>query len=56
MNHNDMLEYELAEMNMSRCNHNSQPKERVVCDLIASMTDRNALELYKKNFFPSPLV
>lgn len=56
MNHGDELEHELAEMNMSGCNHNSQPKERVVCDLIASMTDRGALAFYKKNFFPSPLV
>ena len=56
MDHNNLLEQELAEMNMSQCNHTDQPKERIVCDLIASMTDRGALELYKKNFFPSPLV
>ncbi len=34
----------------------AQPIERVVCDLIASMTDRYALALYTKIFFPSPLV
>jgi len=56
MKHDELLEQELAEMNMSRCNHAGQPKGRIVCDLIASMTDRGALELYKKNFFPSPLV
>ncbi|MEW6670387.1 MAG: deoxyguanosinetriphosphate triphosphohydrolase [Thermodesulfobacteriota bacterium] len=56
MSHDKMLEQELAELDMSRCNHADLPKERVVCDLIASMTDRGALELYKKNFFPSPLV
>lgn len=56
MNHNKLLEQELAEMDMSQCNHADQSKERTVCDLIASMTDRGALEIYKKNFFPSPLV
>jgi len=56
MDHNNFLEQELAEMDMSECNHADQPKERIVCDLIASMTDRMALDLYQKNFFPSPLV
>jgi dGTPase len=31
-------------------------KERTVCDFIASLTDRNALNLYEKIFFPSSLV
>lgn len=31
-------------------------KERVVCDFIASMTDRYALALYERLFFPSPMV
>jgi dGTPase len=30
--------------------------ERIVCDFIASITDRYALDLYSKIFFPSPLV
>lgn len=30
--------------------------ERIVCDFIASMTDRYALDLYSKTFLPSPLV
>ena len=33
-----------------------RPLDRMVCDLIASMTDRHALDLYRKLFFPSPLV
>jgi dGTPase len=51
-----MLYKELSAMNMARCDHHSQTKERCVCDFIASMTDRYALELYEKIFFPSPLV
>ena len=56
MDHNNFLEQELAEMDMAQCHHADQPKERIVCDLIASMTDRMALDLYRRNFFPSPLV
>jgi dGTPase len=51
-----MLFNELAAMEMAKCNHHSQTEERCVCDFIASMTDRYALELYEKIFFPSPLV
>ena len=51
-----MLKNELKAMDMSECNHSVRTKERVVCDFIASMTDRYALELYQKVFFPSPLV
>ncbi|MBF0225317.1 MAG: deoxyguanosinetriphosphate triphosphohydrolase [Desulfobacterales bacterium] len=35
--------------------NNECPIERMVCDIIASMTDRNALELYSKIFIPMPL-
>jgi dGTPase len=35
---------------------NCQPSERQVADIIASMTDRYALNLYKKLFFPSSVV
>ena len=52
----NMLKKELRAMDMSECNHSSHPRERVVCDFIASMTDRYALDLYQKVFFPSPLV
>ncbi|MBW1941128.1 MAG: deoxyguanosinetriphosphate triphosphohydrolase [Deltaproteobacteria bacterium] len=51
-----MLKKAFKDMELGECNVNGQPLERVVCDFIASMTDRSALELYRKIFFPSPLV
>lgn len=48
------LQKGLKSMGMSKCNHIDQPRERIVCDFIASMTDRYALTLYEKIFFPSP--
>jgi dGTPase len=56
LNNEKMLHKELKAMNMAKCDHHSQTEERCVCDFIASMTDRYALELYEKIFFPSPLV
>jgi dGTPase len=50
-----ILEQKLIELKMDRCN-DSHSLKRTVCDVIASMTDRYALNLYKKIFFPSPLV
>ncbi|MEE4265255.1 MAG: deoxyguanosinetriphosphate triphosphohydrolase [Desulfobacteraceae bacterium] len=50
------LGQKLTELKMDRCNSSNHSKERTVCDVIASMTDRYALDLYKKIFFPSPLV
>jgi dGTPase len=41
---------------MSGCNDRGQSRERVVADLIASMTDHYAMNLYKKLFFPNPVV
>jgi dGTPase len=55
-NNESMLQKELAVLEMSACNHNGQPKERIVCDFIASLTDRHALDLYSKIFFPTPQV
>ncbi|UCD33379.1 MAG: deoxyguanosinetriphosphate triphosphohydrolase, partial [Desulfobacterales bacterium] len=53
--HNDnVLQEKLKEIGMSKCNHHKQSKERIVCDFISSMTDRYALTLYEKIFFPSP--
>jgi dGTPase len=49
-----MLQRELKAMHMEACNYDNQPNERIVCDFIASMTDRYALDLYTKIFFPSP--
>jgi dGTPase len=50
------LTVELARMEMAGCLDNGQPREQVVCDFIASMTDRYALNLYGKIFFPTPTV
>lgn len=54
LNNENTLHEKLREIGMSKCNHYVQPKERIVCDLISSMTDRYALTLYEKIFFPSP--
>ncbi len=35
---------------------NNISKERAVCDFIAGMSDRNALDLYKRVFLPRPWV
>jgi len=51
-----MLKKELKGMKMADFIYKNQPKERSVCDIIASMTDRYAMNLYSKLFFPSPLV
>jgi dGTPase len=50
------LHQQLMKMQMLGSNHDRQPKERTVCDLIASMTDRYAMNLYQKIFFPSPVI
>ena len=50
------LQEELRSMDMKGCNDRSQPRERLVCDLLASMTDRYAMNLYKRVFFPSPTI
>lgn len=54
--HPDHLRREMAAMEMDGCCDNGIPRERLACDLIASMTDRYALTLYQKLFFPSPVV
>jgi len=56
LDHEKMLEQELMGMEMGRIYHNSDIRERVVCDFIASMTDRYAMALYERIFFPSPQV
>jgi dGTPase len=56
LNNDQILEQKLIELKMDRCHNNKHSRERTVCDIIASMTDRYALNLYKKIFFPSPLV
>ena len=54
LDNDDMLQKKLKEIGLSTGNRHHQSKERVVCDFIASMTDRYALTLYEKIFFPSP--
>jgi dGTPase len=56
MENEKLLYQEMANMEMIACSKNGQPKEKVICDFIASMTDRYALNLYSKIFFPSPQV
>ena len=51
-----LFEKKLSELQINAGHHDNQPKERLVCDFIASMTDRYAMNLFKKIFFPSPLV
>lgn len=50
------LSAELEGMEMASGDYGEKPIERVVCDFIASITDRYALDLYTKLFFPSPQV
>jgi dGTPase len=50
------LEKKMTELQIDQSHHNGLQKERVVCDFIASMTDRYAMNLYKKIYFPSPVV
>lgn len=56
LDNEQVLDQKLIELKMDRCYQNNHSKKRTVCDVIASMTDRYALNLYKKIFFPSPLV
>jgi dGTPase len=50
------LQAELAGMNMDGCNDLHPTRERLVCDLLASMTDRYAMAVYRRIFFPAPVV
>ncbi len=47
-----MRDKKLSDLYISGGNNQRQPSERIVCDLIASMTDRYAMNLYKNIFFP----
>lgn len=51
-----LFEEEVTRMSMAGCLKNGHPRAQVVCDFIASITDRHALGLYQKIFFPSPTV
>jgi dGTPase len=49
-----MLLNGLADLQMGGAGRDGEPRERRVCDFIASMTDRYAMNLYANLFFPSP--
>jgi len=51
----ETLEKELRKMEMGGFPAGTT-RERMVCDLVASITDRYALNLYEEIFFPTPLV
>jgi len=54
LEHEEALYKELTEMEMDNCHSETEPKARIVCDCIASMTDQRALRLYERIFFPAP--
>lgn len=51
----EVLDKELKKMEMGSFPE-STSRERKVCDFVASITDRYALNLYEETFFPSPQV
>ncbi len=51
-----VLDAELDRMGTDGWRHNGDSREQVVCDFIASITDRYAIGLYERIFFPSPTV
>lgn len=53
LKNDDVLQTELSKMGISGCQNKNPSRARTVCDLIASMTDRYAMSLYQKLFFPS---
>jgi len=56
IDHPELMQKELEKMEMAPWDSSKNALKRSVCDVIASMTDRYALELYTKLFFPNPLV
>ncbi len=50
-----LLDEELARMRLPALHTTGSSKERMVCDLLACMTDRYALSLYANTFFPSQM-
>ncbi|WP_321495356.1 deoxyguanosinetriphosphate triphosphohydrolase [uncultured Desulfobacter sp.] len=56
MENPDEMQKELEKMEMAPWDSATSTLNRSVCDVIASMTDRYALKLYARLFFPNPLV
>lgn len=52
--HEDLLAEELDKMSLPALGSNGVSKKRLVCDLLACMTDRSVLSLYARTFFPAP--
>jgi len=56
LDNDNEVKKQLVNLEMNGILYKNEPKERIVCDLIASMTDRYALALYEKIFLPLPLI
>ncbi len=56
LNNGDSLAREMGKMDMDVLHSQTHDREQTVCDFIASLTDRHALELYAHLFFPTPMV
>ncbi|MBW1955042.1 MAG: deoxyguanosinetriphosphate triphosphohydrolase [Deltaproteobacteria bacterium] len=56
MTEDEFFEKELKRMGLRGITASAENRERSVCDFMASMTDRYALALYHKIFFPEPIV
>jgi len=56
LNHPDQLREKMTGLEMEEGYFESTPVERIICDYIASMTDRYVLRLYNEIFIPTPLV
>lgn len=56
LDHPDILQKKLSGMEMESSYPSEIPVERIICDFIASITDRYILNLYHEIFVPTPLV
>ncbi len=56
LNNGNGLALEMKKLNMAAIPTKDPFREQAVCDFIASLTDRHALELYAHLFFPKPMV
>ncbi len=54
LEHEELLSRELEKMSLPAIGTNGASRQRLVCDLLACMTDRYALSLYARTFFPTP--
>jgi dGTPase len=55
LNNETILSEELEKMRLPLLSENGSSKDRSVCDLLACMTDRYALALYARTFFPAQM-